>query len=290
MENFRPQLTLYAYNILGSYEDAKDIVQDVFLKYSEIDERSVDNPKSYLIRMVVNLAIDRKRRMKKEVKDYPGPWLPEPISTEDPQLSVHRKQILSYSMLVLLEKLNSRQRAVFILKEAFDYDHDEIGRVLGISADNSRKILSRAKNELSSDRNVRPDDNQLEVLKRYLRVLESGDMDSLEQLLSEDVRAASDGGGKAPASRKILIGLQQVGAFVTGLFKKTYSQTRYEIAIVNHQPAVLVYHEGAVVTCQIFSIRDSRIESIYFMRNPDKMKRLRKISQNDVTFSPPYSS
>src|SRR5688500_12875681 len=109
MEELRPSLTLYAYNILGSYEDAKDIVQDVFLKFSQVDQRKVTDTKSYLIRMVVNLSIDQKRMLKKQLSDYPGPWLPQPLSTEDPHLALHRKEILSYSVLVLLEKLDSKQ-------------------------------------------------------------------------------------------------------------------------------------------------------------------------------------
>lgn len=137
MEDLRPSLTLYAYNILGSYEDAKDIVQDVFLKFTQLKADKIADKKSYLIRMVVNLAIDHKRRLKKQLEQYPGPWLPEPLATDDPAFAIHRKEILSYSLLVLLEKLDSKQRAVFILKEGFDYDHEEVAEVFG---DNGGKL------------------------------------------------------------------------------------------------------------------------------------------------------
>ncbi len=144
MEDLRRPLTSYAYNILGSWEDARDVVQDVFLKFTQLDENKIEDRKSYLIRMVVNHAIDQKRKRKKQRDSYPGNWLPEPVATDDPNFEIDRKEILSYSMLVLLEKLDSKQRAVFILKEAFDYAHDEIAKVLGITAESSRKIQSRA--------------------------------------------------------------------------------------------------------------------------------------------------
>ena len=103
MEELRRSLSLYAYNILGSWEDARDIVQDVFLKFALAPQDAINDKKSYLIRMVVNLSIDRKRKLKMQLNNYVGPWLPEPISTDDPYFSVHRKEILSYSMLVLLD-------------------------------------------------------------------------------------------------------------------------------------------------------------------------------------------
>ena len=107
MEELRRSLTFYGYNILGSWEDAKDIVQDVFLKFSQVPQDGINDKKSYLIRMVVNLSIDRKRKLKRQLNNYAGPWLPEPVSTDDPHFAVHRKEILSYSMLVLLDKLDA---------------------------------------------------------------------------------------------------------------------------------------------------------------------------------------
>jgi len=285
MEQLRPLLALYAYNILGSYEDAKDIVQDVFLKFSQLSQENIDDKKSYLIRMVVNLSIDRKRKLKKQTKAYPGPWLPEPIATDDPHLALHRKQILSYSMLVLLEKLNSKQRAVFILREAFDYDHDDIARVLGITPENSRKVLSRAKSDLRADANVAPDKAQMEVLHRYLKVLEEGDLSKLEKLLNHDISVTSDGGGKVPAFRNIIAGVEPVTALLSGLYKKIYVNAETATGWINHQPAIFYFFEGALVTCQIFSIDNEGLDRIFFVRNPDKLRSLQKIASGVVTFS-----
>ncbi|MDQ2658537.1 MAG: sigma-70 family RNA polymerase sigma factor [Bacteroidota bacterium] len=290
MEDLRRLLMSYAYNILGSWEDAKDIVQDVFLKFSQLDEDKIADRKSYLIRMVVNLAIDQKRRLKKERDNYPGHWLPEPIATDDPNTAIDRKEILSYSMLVLLEKLDSKQRAVFILKEAFDYAHDEIASVLGITIESSRKILSRAKSELRSQQYVAPDKSQMKVLDQYLAVLESGDMGELEQLLTDEVTATSDGGGKAPAFRHIITGARSVSALLAGLHKKTYTPVNVEITRINHQPAIFYFFEGRIITCQIFSVQNQHIENIFFIRNPDKLKTLQKLYSERVTISPRSSS
>lgn len=290
MESLRQSLNLYAYNILGSWEDARDIVQDVFLKFAQVEVANIDDKKSYLIRMVVNLSIDQKRKLKKQLSNYAGPWLPEPISTDDPHFALHRKEILSFSMLVLLEKLDAKQRAVFILKEAFDYDHHEIARVLGITVENSRKILSRAKHELQGDLHIAPDAGGMQVLHHYLNVLEGGDMEQLERLLSHDITVTSDGGGKVTAFRKIISGVRSVGTLLAGLYKKMYSKVDARITHINHQPAIFYFSEGKIVTCQIFAIQDQHIANIFFIRNPDKLRILQKEFQKGVTFSEGCSS
>jgi RNA polymerase sigma factor (sigma-70 family) len=281
MEHLRPSLTLYAYNILGSYEDAKDIVQDVFLKYSQLDPQKIQDERLFLIKMVVNLSIDRKRKQKKILASYPGHWLPEPTATENPENALYQKEILSYSLMVLLEKLASKPRAVFILKEAFDYDHDEIARTLDITADNSRKILSRARLELSEARASGASGKvQSDLLQRYLKAIQGGDMQQVEALLRSDITVVSDGGGKATAFRNIISGNRAVGALLTGLSRKTYHQVLTETGWINHQPAMFYFHEDKIVTCQIFTVADGQFSSIFFIRNPDKLKELQsKVSR-----------
>lgn len=283
MEELRPSLTLYAYNVLGSYEEAKDVVQDVYLRFSQLAQERIEDKKSYLIRMVINLAIDEKRKQKKRLASYPGPWLPEPVATEDPQVALSRKEILSYSLLVLLEKLDPRQRAVFILKEAFDYDHEDIARVLGISVENSRKILSRARADLRVSLPVPSPKAQSDVLHLYLRAMEKGDMQELENLLNAGITVMSDGGGKAAAFRNIIEGVRPVRALLAGLHKK-YQRVRSELAWINHQPAICYYDGDAIITCQIFSLHGKQFDHVFFMRNPEKLARLQKTSKKVVTF------
>lgn len=278
MEEHRTSLTLYAYNILGSYEEAKDIVQDVFLKFTLLDHEKIEDKKLYLIRMVINLAIDRKRKQKKQRANYPGHWLPEPLATDDPESAIHKKQILSYSLMVLLEKLDTKQRAVFILKEAFDYDHEEIAKVLRITTESSRKILSRARNDLKSNVHLVSGKSQLNSLHKYLSVMERGDMKELEQLLTHEISVVSDGGGKATTIMNIVSGIKSVSALLHGLYKKTYGKIRYTKGWVNYQPALFYYVDNQLVTCQIFSVNGEQIDHVFFIRNPDKMNGLPKIS------------
>ena len=277
MESLRPLLTTYAYNITGTYEDAKDIVQDAYIKFMEMNTENIENKKSYLIRMVVNLAINFKNRQKKLIAQYPGQWLPEPIATEHADTSINRKEVLSYSLMVLLEKLNARQRAVFILKEAFDYDHEEIANTLSISIENSRKLLSRAKDQLQSASAVTNQNIPRSYLENFLHILQSGDTIQLEQLLVEDIKSTSDGGGKAIAFLNPITGRKDVTSMLAGLFKKFYKNVKITTGFVNHQPALFYYDDDKLVTCQVLSVENDKITDIFFMRNPDKLQTLQKI-------------
>jgi len=269
-------LTTYAYNILGSVEDAQDVVQDAYLKFMQADTSAIENKKAYMVRTVINLSINAKKRQQKIRAAYPGEWFPEPVATERADSFVNRKEILSYSLMVLLEKLNAKQRAVFILKEAFDYDHEEIASVLNITTEHSRKLLSRAKLQLQKD-----DDNDTPVVSmdyvdKYLSVIHNADMQQLEEMLYNDIVSVSDGGGKVAAAINPVLGKEAVIKFITGIYKKFYSNTAFKKTFINHQPALLFYHEGRLVTCQIFSFREDRIDHVYLMRNPDKLKLLEK--------------
>lgn len=281
MDSLRPLLTTYAYNILGSYDDAKDVVQEAFLKFIEINGEKIDNKKAYLVRTVINLALNLKNRQKTMVAEYPGVWLPEPIATEEADTAINRKEILSYSLMVLLEKLNAKQRAVFILKEAFGYEHEEIGEVLGISVENSRKILSRAREQLKRENAVTEEKISFDYLDKYLDVIHNGNIKELEKLLNDDIIIVSDGGGKVAAFMKPVRGKTSAVKLLTGIYNKFYKYIRLEKSFINHEPALLYYHGGELVNCQVFSLENGSIRNIYFIRNPDKLRLL----QNKLTSS-----
>lgn len=274
MDPLQQQLTHYAYNITGSYEDARDVVQDVYLEVMKKPEEEIENKKAYLTRSVINRAINWKKKQQKFVSEYPGPWLPEPVATEKADSTLEQTDILNYSMMVLLEKLNAQQRAVFILKEAFEYGHDEIASLLQITEENSRKILSRAKKELAVRAVHHERKVSTEYLHKYVEVLRNRDLKRLEQLLSEEITLISDGGGKAVAAMKPVIGREHVMAFVVGIYEKFYTSCRFEEGAVNHQPALFYYVNDELVTCQIFIVENDVITYMYFMRNPLKLKAL----------------
>ena len=263
----------YAYNITGSYEDAKDIVQDAYLNFMHVEE-TIENEKAYLIRTVINLSINFKNRQKKLLFEYPGVWLPEPVATEKADADINSKETLSYSLMVLLEKLNAKQRAVFILKEAFNYEHDEIAEALGMTIENSRKILSRAKAQLRSGAVVTSKKNSSVHVDTYINAIHITDMDALEKLLNENIMLVSDGGGKVPASLKPIEGKEHVMKFLLGVYNKFYRSQRIEKTFINHQPALLYFINGALTNCQVFSLNNGKIENIYFIRNPEKLRSL----------------
>jgi RNA polymerase sigma factor (sigma-70 family) len=274
MDALQQSLTAYAYNILGSYEDAKDVVQDVLLERMKRLDSTVENEKAYLTRSVINRAINAKNRQQKVLTGYPGNWLPEPVATEGADHNLHQKDILSYSLMVLLEKLDARQRAVFILKEAFDYDHEEIADVLDISTENSRKILSRARLALKTDHINEVNKAPADFLTKYIDIIHSGDTKKLEQLLNDDIIVVSDGGGKASAALHPQIGKEKALPFLSGIYRKFYSDKRIEQGYINHHPALFFYKDGQLVNCHVFELQDEKIQHIYIVRNPDKLRPL----------------
>lgn len=276
MDSLRPMLTSYAYNILGSYEDAKDIVQDVMLEMINRTGAHISNEKAYLTRSVINRAINARNKLQKMQAGYPGQWLPEPVATETADAELNQKDILSYSLMVLLEKLDAKQRAVFILKEAFSYEHEEIAEVLDISTENSRKILSRARKELQNETINEVVKTPTECLDKYMEVIRSRDIKKLEQLLSNEIVLVSDGGGKAKAALNPLIGVENAALFLSGIFNKFYYDRKFEFGEVNHHPAIFFYESGQLVNCQIFEFRNGLILRVYMMRNPDKLAVLGK--------------
>jgi RNA polymerase sigma-70 factor (ECF subfamily) len=276
MDSLRPLLTSYAYNILGSYEDAKDVVQDVLLEMINRTDADIQNEKAYLTRSVINRAINARNRLQKMQSGYPGNWLPEPVATETADGELNQKDILSYSLMILLEKLDAKQRAVFILKEAFNYDHDEIAEVLEISVENSRKILSRARTILHNEPISKVAKTPANSLDKYMEVIRSRDLKKIEQLLSDDVVVVSDGGGKVKAAIKPLMGIENASLFIYALHNKYYEDQQIVYGKVNHDPALFYYVDGQLVTCQLFEWRDGKIHRVYLVRNPDKLVALQE--------------
>jgi RNA polymerase sigma factor (sigma-70 family) len=276
MENIHHSLTMYAYNILGSYEDAKDVVQDAYMKISDKAYDDIENKKAYLIRTIINMSINLKKKQQKLVADYKGEWLPEPVATESADCPIIKKEILTYSLMILLEKLNAKQRAVFILKEAFDYNHKEIAAVLDISEENSRRIYSRAKQQLKKPKNGDSAAFPKGFLNKYIEVISNADTKRLEDILKDDIISISDGGGKIAAAIRPITGKLNVIKFIKSTYNKFSSRnkTRFVETTVNYQPALLWYIDDKLFNCQIFEIKNGKISNFYFILNPDKLKSL----------------
>ncbi|WP_220392874.1 sigma factor-like helix-turn-helix DNA-binding protein [Chitinophaga lutea] len=181
------------------------------------------------------------------------------------------KDVLRYSLMVLLEKLNARERAVFILREAFNYDYAEIAAALEISEANARQLLSRAKKQLHHHPPATVRQQDQAFLQRYLEVIHQGDTSRLEKLLHEDITSISDGGGKVAAAIQPIHGRKAVQAFLLGIYQKFYHAADIRAVTINHQPALLYYFNGQLTTCQVFTVDDNGISGVYLIRNPEKL-------------------
>jgi RNA polymerase sigma-70 factor (ECF subfamily) len=277
MKEYQKTLFPYAYNILGSAEDARDAVQDVLSNYIAEPREGITNEKGYLIKSVINHAINIKNRKKKiDVGDV---WLPEPFATEEADTNINLRDIASYSMLVLLEQLNPKERAVFLLKESFDYSHQEIAEVLSSTEEHSRKLLSRAKaklEELNLQRKASAADQvQLSFLEKYINAIRDRDTQSLETILAEDISFYADG-GKLRVVRKSAMGAHEVADLLVLIHHRFHRSLSVVAAQINHQPALLYYHETRLITCQILGITpgSDKIYQINTVVDPEKLKHL----------------
>lgn len=272
INNYQQQLFPYAYNILGSVDDAMDAIQEVITKYLVNQNQEIENELGYLIKGVINQSINIKKRNQKKVDDKI--WLPEPIAPESSDANINREEIISYSMLVMLEKLNPKERAVFILKEAFDYSHEEIAKALTFTIENSRKILSRAKKTLANTNlaikpSAAPDPL---FLQKYISLIKAGNVQELEKTLSHDMIVKTDGGNVSIVN-ELTIGLRDSMELMLYVFNTYQKDFTIIESIINHQPALLFYNNGQLVNCQIFELdsNGTKVKAIYSIVNPTKL-------------------
>ncbi len=272
MNPIHKQLLTYSYNIVGSYEDAKDLVQDVLEKYITLDKSQIQHETNYLIKSVINHSINFKERHSR-IAQY-CLWLPEPLVTESPDCRLIREQTASYTLLVLMERLNPRERAIFILGEPFDYPHNEIAAVLDLSVDNVRQLYSRARKTLRGSNTatvpVKPG-----ALDSYIDALLNGDIKKLEKLLCSDVRVQADGGSKIRVVADFVVGNAaaiQLLLLVYRCYKQHYTRVQ---TVINHQPAICFYDKDKLVVCQVFGMDGAQIADVYAIMDDAKLKNIR---------------
>jgi RNA polymerase sigma factor (sigma-70 family) len=261
---------------LGSAEDAKDAIQDVLSGHLTAERNDIENEKGYLIKSVINHAINLKKRKSK--MRYGNVWLPEPFATEGSDTNINLRDIASYSMLMLLENLNPKERAVFILKEAFGYTHEEIAEVLSSSVESSRKLLSRAKTRLEGIRDSQPslrkESMSRDFLEKYIDAIRERDLKRLEGMLSDDIVYHADGGGKMQIVKDTCVGNENVADLLVFLFHKFQTSQRIVMGTVNHQPALFYFDDSVLKACQVFSYVDGKIQQINTVLDPDKLKNI----------------
>ena len=312
-----------AYRMVGSVGEAEDLVQEAFVRLERARDGGVvvESPKAYLATTTTRLAIDHLRSARVRRETYVGTWLPEPLVTgsrsvgesrlvsesrlapdsrlvtdsrQDPERFAEMSDSLSMAFLVLLESLSPVERAVFLLREVFDYGYDEIAEIVDRSEPNCRQILARARKRIDEGR-PRFEASRAEseeMARRFLAATESGSLEDLVDLLAADVALYGDGGGVANATRQPVFGRERVGAFLAGLLRQGRRLSiSVEPAVVNGQGGLITRDsEGRVISVLAFEAAEGRIQAIRAVVNPEKLAHLGPVSDVARRTPPPDPS
>lgn len=278
-ETQRGRLFGLAYRLLGSAAEAEDAVQDTYLRWSEVDHRAIRTPAAWLAKVLTNLCLNRVTSARARRERYVGPWLPEPVLTEQgalgPPETAEQRDSVSLAMLILLERLTPPERAVFVLREAFGYGHREIAEVMDLSEANCRQLYRRAGQRLADRPRFRPDrEANRRLADRFLRAARDGDLPALESILTEDVTSWADGGGQVNTARRPITGRDRVARYLTGGLTKIPGDLAFTYAEVNGSPGFLVAAEGTVLGLITVEAQEDRIAAIHIVANPEKLAYL----------------
>jgi len=282
-ESYRPLMFYIAYRMLGSVTDAEDILQNAYLRYRQVPAGSIASPKAFLSTMVTRLCLNQLQSVRVQRESYLGPWLPEPLLTDDdpesPISQAERLESISMAFLVLLERLTPVERAVFLLREVFDYPYPEIAEIVGKEEVACRQILSRAKKFIADQRpRFTPSiEHHHQLLQQFLEATEEGDLNGLTHLLASDVILSTDGGGKVRgAATRILHGPEAVARFMIAATQR-YIQAKFttEITEANGEPAILIRIDGHPFAVISVTIAQQHIVEIRVVGNPEKLRHLK---------------
>ncbi|WP_234587919.1 RNA polymerase sigma factor SigJ [Micromonospora sp. MH99] len=274
----RPRLFGIAYRMLGSVAEAEDVVQEAWLRWQQTDRSQVRDPIGFLVTTTSRLALNAATSAHARRELYPGPWLPEPVDTAaDPTLQAERTESLELAVLLLLERLTPAERAVYVLREAFDYPFRHIGEVLDISEAYARQLGRRARTHLVQQRRApvaRADHNRL--LHAVLAAARSGELTRLEELLAETATSYADGGGIVRAARVPIVGRGAVARYVLGLMRKFGNGVSLEIVESNGRAAILAARPGTAVALVSIEASPAGIERLLIILNPQKLAQFQR--------------
>jgi len=279
----RPLLFAIAYRMLGSVASAEDVVQEAFLRYDRASRlgRPIESPKAYLSAVVTRLALDELKSARVRRETYVGTWLPEPLVTDgpvDPAAHAEAAESLSMAFLVVLDRLNPVERAVFLLHDVFGYGFKEIAQILGRSEPACRQVAVRARRHVRAEK-PRLDANRAErdaVAHRFFQAMTAGDMGDLERLLAADVVVQGDGGGKAPQWTQAIVGAERVGPLLLGIGRQMReARLTAELHRINGQPgAIIRTADGQITNVFVLDVLDGLVQAVRSVINPDKLRHL----------------
>ena len=272
----RSLLFTVAYEMLGSAADAEDVVQETWLRWDDVDQDHVRDPRAYLVRIVTRLSLNRLRTLARRREDYIGEWLPEPVLTSpDVADDVVLADSVSMAMLTVLETLGPTERAVFVLREVFEMPYDEIADAVSKTPAAARQITHRAREHVAARRprmQVNPAEQQ-EVVERFLAALDSGDIQGLFDVLAPDVVAFADGGGLVAAVRHPVEGVDTVVGLLSR-FARAATSADLKVVWLNGAPAVRIDVDGELAGTVSLAIEGGLITRIFGIANPHKLARL----------------
>jgi len=277
---YRGLLFSVAYRMLGSVADAEDMVQETFIRWQQAANDEIRSPRAFLVTVITRLSINQLQSARVRREEYVGEWLPEPLVTgpeSDPLGVLKVDESLSMAFLLLLERLTPMERAVFLLREVFEYEYEEIAKVLGQSEANCRQILSRAKQHVGDirrrfDASAREHDD---LLKRFMQAVRKGEIKGLVDLLSSDAVLHSDGGGKAIAQPHMIEGAENVARLILDRMSNVVPKNLVNrMARINGEPGFVSYLSGKPFSAFTLEGGDGRIKAIYIVTNPQKLAHL----------------
>ncbi|MBM0231151.1 RNA polymerase sigma-70 factor [Micromonospora sp. STR1_7] len=285
-ERSRARLEAIAYRLLGSASDAEDAVQDTFLRWQAADRKHVETPQAWLTKVLTNLCLNQLTSARARRETYVGTWLPEPVLAGDRMLgpvdTVEQRESVSMAVLTLMERLSPNERAVYVLREAFGYPHNEIADILGVTESNCQQIYRRAKQHVAAGRARAEVDGAAarKIVEEFLAAATTGETQRLVELLTDDVTSIGDGGGKIPARTAPVVGALAVAKFLRGLFKPSDvkrdlvgGSPALHAATVNGGPAVVVVVDDRVVGVMTLKVTPEGVADIRSQVNPDKLER-----------------
>lgn len=270
----RSRLFGIAYRMLSSAAEAEDLLQDVWVRWQSVDRSTVIDPPAFLATLTTRLALNHAQSARSRHESYVGTWLPEPVNTTaDPHLGAERAEALEFAILLLLEKLTPNERAAYVLREAFDYDYEQIAEMLQCTEANARQLISRARKHIQSNRRASVDSaEQQRLLSAFVEAAQGGDLQTLEQLLAADVVSQSDGGGIVRAARTPVAGRERVAKFIAAVAPHFWNGVRLEWIEANGRPAVVLIRDTEVVACAAIHATDEGIDEILWFLRPSKLR------------------
>ena len=276
-EAMRPRLFGIAYRMLGSAAEAEDVVQDAWVRWQTTDRSGIRSAIAFLTTMTTRLSLNVATSSRRRRESYIGPWVPEPVLTStDPQLGAENAEALEIGLLMLMERLTPMERAVYLLHEAFDYSYRDIAEVIETTEANARQLSRRARLHLTQRSDTRVSVEQKNrLLRTFLAAAQSGDVQSLQALLTDDITVYSDGGGIVSAARRPIEGPDRVARFLFGVLDKLTADIDIQFAPVNGADAILVRRAGEPYLVGMIDVTDAGIDRIFVVMNPEKLGALR---------------